>query len=206
MTSRSPGTRVRMPRAEREAQMLAVAEQVFSSRGIQAATMDEIAELVGVTKPLIYDYFGSKEGLLAATIERARGQLLAALIDAWVAQPLAPARDRVAGVVHAFFAFIDEHEQAFTLLRTEGALIGEASASVERIRQQTAKAFAEGLRTLPAFTALESRRVTVMAEILIGACERLAVWRTTHPGTTADEATALVVTTIWDGLASVSDA
>jgi AcrR family transcriptional regulator len=195
-----------MPRAEREAQMLAVAEQVFSSRGIQAATMDEIAELVGVTKPLIYDYFGSKEGLLAATIERARGQLLTALIDSWVAQPGAPARDRVRGVVHAFFSFIDDHDQAFALLRTEGALIGEASASVERIRQQTAKAFAEGLRTLPAFEALEARRVTVMAEILIGGCERLAVWRSTHPGTTADEATELVVTTIWDGLASVGDA
>ena len=186
--------------------MLAVAEQVFSARGIQTATMDEIAELVGVTKPLIYDYFGSKEGLLAATIERARGQLLAALIDSWVAQPAAPARDRVRGVVHAFFSFIDEHDQAFALLRTEGALIGEASASVERIRQQTAKAFAEGLRTLPAFEPLEARRVTVMAEILIGGCERLAVWRSTHPGTTADEATDLVVTTIWDGLASVGDA
>lgn len=186
--------------------MLAVAEQVFSSRGIQAATMDEIAEQVGVTKPLIYDYFGSKEGLLAATIERARGQLLTALIESWVAQPTAPARDRVRDVVHAFFSFIDAHEQAFALLRTEGALIGEASASVERIRQQTARAFAEGLRTLPAFAALEPRRVTVMAEILIGGCERLAVWRSAHPGTTADEATDLVVTTIWDGLASVAGA
>ena len=186
--------------------MLAVAEQVFSSRGIQAATMDEIAELVGVTKPLIYDYFGSKEGLLAATIERARGQLLTALIESWVAPPAATARDRVSGVVHAFFSFIDAHEQAFTLLRTEGALIGDASASVERIRQQTAKAFAEGLRTLPAFAVLEPHRVTVMAEILIGGCERLAVWRSAHPGTTADEATDLVITTIWDGLASVANA
>lgn len=186
--------------------MLAVAEQVFSTRGVQAATMDEIAELVGVTKPLIYDYFGSKEGLLAATIERARRQLLGALIDAWVAQPGAPARERVRDVVHAFFSFIDEHEQAFALVRTEGALVGEASESVERIRQQTAKAFAEGLRTLPAFAALEPRRVTVMAEILIGGCERLAVWRGAHPGTPAEEATELVLTTIWDGLASVNDA
>jgi AcrR family transcriptional regulator len=193
-----------MPRAEREAQMLEVAERVFSSRGIQAATMDEIAERVGVTKPLIYDYFGSKEGLLAATIERARGQLMGALIDSWVADPSAPARDRVAGVVHTFFAFIDAHEAAFALLRTEGALIGEASESVERIRQQTAKAFAEGLRTIPAFADLPPARVTAMSEILIGGCERLAVFRSTHPGSTADEATDLVVTTIWDGLASVA--
>ena len=186
--------------------MLDVAERVVSARGLQATTMDEIAELVGVTKPLIYDYFGSKEGLLAATIERVRGHLLTALIDSWVAQPLAPPRDRVRGVVHAFFAFIDAHEQAFALLCTEGALIGEASASVERIRQQTAKAFAEGLRTLPAFDAVEPHRVTAMAEIVIGGCERLAVWRSAHAGTTADGATDLVVTTIWDGLTSVADA
>ena len=184
--------------------MLRVAERVFAERGIQAATMDEIAEHVGVTKPLIYDYFGSKEGLLAATIERAREQLMGALIDSWAAEPDAPVRDRVGGVVNAFFTFIDAHEAAFALLRTEGALIGEASASVERIRQQTAKAFAEGLRTLAPFAELPSGRVTAMAEILIGGCERLAVWRSSHPGMTAAEATDLVVTTIWDGLASVA--
>jgi hypothetical protein len=61
-----------------------------------------------------------------------------------------------------------------------------------------------GLRTIPAFGELPATRVTAMAEILIGGCERLAVWRSTHPGTSADEATDLVVTTIWDGLASVS--
>jgi AcrR family transcriptional regulator len=184
--------------------MLEVAERVFSQRGIQATTMDEIAEHVGVTKPLIYDYFGSKEGLLAATIERARRQLMGALIDSWETEPEAHVRDRVAGVVNAFFAFIDAHEAAFALLRTEGALIGEASESVERIRQQTAKAFAEGLRTISPFGEVPATRVTAMAEILIGGCERLAVWRSAHPGMTAREATDLVVTTIWDGLSSVS--
>jgi AcrR family transcriptional regulator len=184
--------------------MLEVAERVFSTRGIQATTMDEIAELVGVTKPLIYDYFGSKEGLLAATIERARGQLLSALIDAWVARPGADARDRVHDVILAFFTFIDAHDQAFALLRTEGFLIGEASASVERIRQQTAKALAEGLTSLPAFAAVPEGRVTALAEIVIGGCERLAVWRSAHPGTTSAEAAAdLVMATIWDGLSSV---
>ena len=186
--------------------MLEVAERVFSARGIQATTMDEIAERVGVTKPLIYDYFGSKEGLLAATIERARGHLMGALIDAWEAAPPEPdVRGRVREVVHAFFGFIDAHEAAFALLRTEGALIGAASDSVERIRQQTAKAFAEGLLTVSAFSSLPPLRVTAMAEVLIGGCERLAVWRSTHPGgMSADEATDLVVTTIWDGLASVA--
>lgn len=183
--------------------MLEVAERVFAAQGFQSTTMDEIAEHVGITKPLIYDYFGSKEGLLAATIERARRQLMGSLIDSWASRPQDAVRDRVEAVVAAFFAFIDEHRQAFALIGTEGALIGEAAQSVERIRQQTAKGFAEGLRTLPTFATLESTQVTAMAEIVIGGCERLAVWRSANPGMSSQEATDLVLTTIWDGMASV---
>lgn len=205
MAARTPVTRVRVPRAEREAQMLEVAERVFAERGFQATTMDEVAERVGVTKPLIYDYFGSKEGLLAATIERARGQLLSVLIDAWVIDAEAHVRDRVGGVILAFFRFMDDHERAFALLRNEGSLIGAASDSVERIRQQTAKAFAEGLRTLTPFDLLPDARLDAMAEIVIGGCERLSMWRATHPGTTSEQATELVLTTIWDGLSATAD-
>lgn len=187
--------------------MLEVAERVFAARGWQAATMDEIAELVGVTKPLIYDYFGSKEGLFAATIERARGELLAALIRAWDTDPEVDVRQRVERVVIAFFRFIDDHEQAFTLLRTEGAVIGaETSASVERIRQQTAKAFADGMRTDPQFAAVSATRLTGMAEILIGGCERLAVWRAEQHRMTPAVAAELVMATLWEGLASVAGA
>lgn len=186
--------------------MLEVAERVFGANGFHATTMDDIAEQVGVTKPLIYDYFGSKEGLLAATIERARHQLLDALITAWDSDAEAAPRERVAAVITAFFTFIDEHEQAFALLRTEGSLIGEAAASVERIRQQTAKALAEGITMLPEFADLAPGRVVALAEVMIGGIERLAVYRSTHPGITSDEAAELVVTMAWDGLGSLARA
>ena len=186
--------------------MLQVAERVFGSRGFQATTMDEIAEQVGVTKPLIYDYFGSKEGLFAATIERARHQLRAAVILAWESNPDATPRLRVREVITAFFDFIDEHDRGFALLRTEGALIGEAAASVERIRQQTAKALAEGITMLPGFAELPSRRLVPLVEVIIGGIERLAAYRSERPGMTAQEAAELVVTTTWDGLASLARA
>lgn len=194
-----------MPRAEREAQMLETAEGVFAARGFQAATMEEIADLVGVTKPLIYDYFGSKEGLFAATIERARRRLLSQLVTAWDTDPSRELRSRLAHVVLAFFRFVDDHEQAFRLLRTEGAVIGaQASASVERIRQQTATAFVDGIRTDPRFAAVPRTRLTGMAEVLVGGCERLAVWRAEQHAMSAVEAAELVMATLWDGLASVA--
>ena len=186
--------------------MLEAAERVFGSRGFQATTMEEIAEQVGVTKPLIYDYFGSKEGLLAATIERARHQLLAAVITAWESNPDATPRLRVREVITAFFEFIDAHDRGFALLRTEGALIGEGAASVERIRQQTAKALAEGITMLAGFAELPSRRLVPLVEVIIGGIERLAVYRSERPGMTALEAAELVVTTTWDGLASLEKA
>src|SRR2546423_13311000 len=61
----APG-RPRVPRELREREMLEVAECVFSERGYHSASMGEIAEECGVTKPMLYAYFGSKEGLFAA--------------------------------------------------------------------------------------------------------------------------------------------
>lgn len=193
-----------MPRAAREAQMLEVAERVFATHGFQATTMDEIAEHVGVTKPLIYDYFGSKEGLLAATIERARHQLLEALLSSWASSPDAPARDRVRDLYRSFFVFIDNHSQAFAVLRSEGALIGEAAASVERIRQQTAKALAEGFLMLPQFAHLPQHQIVPMSELVIGGVERLAVYRQEKPGLTPEEAAELVMVTTWDGFVALA--
>ncbi len=184
--------------------MLDVAEQVFSARGFQAATMDEIAERVGVTKPLIYDYFGSKEGLLAATIGRARRELLSSLIDVWEALPDEAARDRLHAVVLAFFRYLDSHDDTYALVRSEGGLIGEAAVSIERVRQQTAKALAEAITSLPQFQHAPAAQLLMMAEIIIGGIERLAVVRHVTPGITAEAATELVVATAWDGLASLA--
>ena len=53
----------RMPRAEREQQMLDAAHALFAQRGYAAVAMDDVAAAVGVTKPLLYNYWGNKERL-----------------------------------------------------------------------------------------------------------------------------------------------
>lgn len=69
----------RMPRAVREQQMLDAAVLTFARRGYRAASMDEIAEVAGVSKPLVYLYLNSKEELFSAVIRREAAALAEAV-------------------------------------------------------------------------------------------------------------------------------
>jgi len=51
----------RVPRAVRERQLLELAEELFAERGYGGASMEELARRAGVTKPVVYELFGSKE-------------------------------------------------------------------------------------------------------------------------------------------------
>src|SRR6185436_4886732 len=59
----------RVPRAVRERQLVELGEQLCAERGFAKASMDELARRAGVTKPVIYELFGSKEGLFRACLE-----------------------------------------------------------------------------------------------------------------------------------------
>src|SRR5436305_14276776 len=61
--------RRKVPRAVRERQMLEVAGRVFARRGFPAASIEEIAEGAGISKPMVYNYFGSKDGTYIAYID-----------------------------------------------------------------------------------------------------------------------------------------
>src|SRR3954447_9691450 len=113
MASPAP-SRTRLPREDRMEQTLAVARGLFAERGYAGVTMDEVAAEVGVTKPLLYNYFGNKEGLYAACMERA-GDALSATIEASVASATTPQEAMRAGG-HAFFSFLDSERAAWAVL------------------------------------------------------------------------------------------
>ena len=79
MASAAPSPRTRLSRADRMEQTLEVAHVLFAARGFAAVTMDDIAAEVGVTKPLLYNYFGNKERLYVACMERAGDALFATI-------------------------------------------------------------------------------------------------------------------------------
>lgn len=189
--------RKRMPRAERMRQMIDVAEEVFSARGYAAASMDEIAELVGVSKPMLYEYFNSKEGLLLACIQESRAVLREVTEQAMVGAT--SAEDALRRGLLAFFVFIRERRQAWSLLRHEMALIGTPAAEeVEETRRQQTDLIAALMSGY--FTGDDDLRAEAAAEFVVGACERLAIWCERHEEVTPEMATEYAMDVLWAGL------
>src|SRR4029450_13737866 len=94
----------RLPRAVREQQMLDAAVRVFSRRGYHDASVDEIAEAAGISKPMVYAYPGPKEELFVARRHREGLRLIEAIASA-ARDQLAPDEQFWRGF-RAFFAFV----------------------------------------------------------------------------------------------------
>jgi AcrR family transcriptional regulator len=195
----SPKTpRKRMPRAQRERQMIEIAEAVFAERGYVSASMDEIAERVGVSKPMLYEYFHSKEGLLLACIRQSRAELRE--VTEHAVSGVSSAEEALRQGLLAFFEFIRERRQSWSLLRHEMALIGTPAADeIEATRHQQTDLIATLMSGY--FDAGSTLAVEASAEFVVGACERLAIWCERHDEVTPERATEFAMALLWDGLA-----
>jgi AcrR family transcriptional regulator len=181
-----------MSRPERERQMLDVAEEVFAEQGYHGVSMEVIAERCGVSKPMLYEYFGSKDGLMRAAIVRARGELYEATRAA-MAEAVVPHDVLRLGML-AYFAFMDAHGRSMSMLMQE-PLLGD---DIEATRRQQGDLIAPILAALaPGAPPLA---VEAYTEIIVGACERLALWRMRHPSVSAQEAARYMTDFAWSGL------
>lgn len=197
MTTSAP--RQRMARADRRDQLLAVAEKEFVERGYALASMDDLADRAGVTKPVLYDHFGSKDGLLAAILGQTGADLLAATSAA--TQGKSSSQEQLAAGLLAYFGFVERRRSAWALLLREVAPGTLAAAAVDAVRQSqvdlVAAAVADHLPSRDAALA------EVYAHVVTGAAERLAAVRLEDPGFTAEAATADLMDVMWLGFATL---
>jgi AcrR family transcriptional regulator len=179
-------------------QMIDTAEAVFAERGYAAASMDDIAERVGVSKPMLYEYFNSKEGLLLGCIRQSRTALREVTEQATMGAT--SAQDALHRGLLAFFVFIRERRQAWSLLRHEMALIGTPAADeIEETRRQQTDLIAALMSGY--FDAGSELQVEASAEFVVGACERLAIWCERHDEVSPEMATQYAMDVLWRGLA-----
>jgi AcrR family transcriptional regulator len=168
MTTQPTSSSHRMPRAEREQQMLAAAGEAFATHGFHDASMEAIAEAAGISKPMLYNYFGSKHGLYVAYVERSGGLLMQSMRKAGA--PDAPAAERLYAGILAFLTYAEEHRSGWAVLHRETlAQGGPLAAEVSALRQRIARLLTRLFDDEP------------FAHAFAGAGESLASWWLAHP-------------------------
>ena len=131
----------RLPAARRRRQLLDVALEVFAENGYHETSMEEVAEAAGVTKPVLYQHFGSKRELYLELLDDVGGRLMDVIAKA-VAGAGGP-RQQVQGGFRAYFRFVADHQSAFQLLFGSGARRDEEFAdAVRKVEASIADAIA----------------------------------------------------------------
>ncbi len=162
-----------MPRAVRERQLVELGVELFAERGFAKASMDELAGRAGVTKPVIYELFGSKEGLFRACLEGLALRLAETIAEAARAERDPEARLRAGGL--AFLRFAQENRVAYELLYE-----GRFSDAAVTVRKRQAALILELMREM-APDGVDPRELEVAAHAVNSAYEGVAHWMWEHP-------------------------
>ncbi len=105
--------RKRLTASQRRAQLIEVGRKVLAQHGYEGTSVEELARAAGVSKPIIYEHFGGKEGLFAVVVDREMDQLLQRVKES-IAQ--GTPRQRFEGAVLAFLCYIEERPDGFSVL------------------------------------------------------------------------------------------
>jgi AcrR family transcriptional regulator len=174
--------------------MLATARALFADRGYAEVTMDSVAAAVGVTKPLLYNYFGNKEQLFLACMKPAGDALLTHIVTAVQKAPDAPAALRSG--IHAYFDFLDAEGDAWRVLYDESLPAdGEIAAHVGEYRARLANLVTAALQE-----RTESPAVEPLSIAILGAAEALGRWWLRTQKLPAERTAELLIRTIEPGL------
>ncbi len=182
--SKRPGTATpgeRLARAERERLMLRAAGEAFATQGFHGSSMDDIARAAGITKPMLYRYFGSKEGLYAAYLQTTGHEL----VDKMRAPETRgePPEVRLRAGVRAFLNYVKEHRAGWTVLHVETTVPADAE-----VAHEVAELRGRIIRLLTTLFGDEA-----FAHAFTGAAESLATWWVNQPNPSIDEASAILM-------------
>jgi AcrR family transcriptional regulator len=163
---------IRLPAAERRAQLLEVACRLFAQDGYTGASMEAIAEAAGVTKPVLYQHFPSKHALYDGLLTIELGRLEAAFEDA-----IEHAEDNAARLRQGFGAYVDfvaVHEDAFRVLFTSS--LGREDAFRERVARFRDWIAGRITAIIQAEAGLPETRARALAAAMVGMAEGAATW------------------------------
>lgn len=192
--------RGRVPSGVRQRQILLVAQQLFASNGYHSTGIVDIARAAGVTRPVVYKHFGSKEEIYLAALREARQELMRDLTTALAGD--ADHSVRVREATDAYFRYVERNQASWELLFGGGAAVaGPAAAEAARLRSETIRFIAGQIRR--AAPNADPLLCEALAYGMSGSAEQIAKWWCRHPHVERSQVVDYQMTYAWPGLAEL---
>ena len=192
----------RLTGQERRQRILDAAADAFALDGYHATSIREIAARAGITKPVLYDHFPSKQGLYIELIEAARDELT--MRGAAAMRSGAPVELRVRAAIDAFFAYVEARPTAARVLFRPPEGDSEVIKAAERVQREATAALVELVaneRDLLRGAADRDRRLQLFMEFTKRGLHGLAGWWREHPDLPREALVEAVMDLVWRGLA-----
>jgi AcrR family transcriptional regulator len=188
--------RARMTSAERREQLLEIARALFAERGFEGASIEEIATRAEVSKPIVYEHFGGKEGLYAVVVDREVRTLLTMMRSSLTAgRP----RELLEQATFALLDYIDESSDGFRILVRDsplgsdsgsfGSIIGDIASRVEYILEGEFRS-----------RGLDPDYAPMYAQMLVGMVGTTGQWWLNARKAAKADVAAHLVNLAWNGL------
>ena len=181
---------------ERREQLLRVGKQLFAERGFEATSIEEIAQRAQVSKPVVYEHFGGKEGLYAVVVDREMQSLLDRVTEALVATHPRAILEQAA---IALLTYIEDEPEGFRVLVRDSpvaitsgnfaSLMADVASKVEHI------VAAEFIRL-----GLDAEMAPLYSHALVGMVALVGQWWLDAEEPSKDKVAAHLVNLAWNGL------
>ncbi|HWH32973.1 MAG TPA: TetR/AcrR family transcriptional regulator [Egibacteraceae bacterium] len=203
MSEGSGRARARMTGTQRREQLIGIGRQVFAERGFEAASVEEIAERAAVSKPVVYEHFGGKEGLYAVVVDREVRLLVDEITQA--IEATAHPRDAVEGAALAFLTYIEEHREGFQIL-VRDAPIGTTTGTLPSVLGDVAASAESVLAAQFKSRGYETKTAPLYARALVGMVALVGQWWLEAGKPKRREVVAHIVNLAWNGLKDLDPA
>lgn len=188
--------KVRMSGQERREQLLTVGRKLFASKGFEAVSVEEIAAKAGVSKPVVYEHFGGKEGLYAVLVDREMNELLGTISDALTGTN---ARLLLEQAGLALFDYIDSCPDGFRILVRDSPVSQDSGSFASLIVDVAAQVEHLLAREFSAHK-INSKLAPMYSQMLVGMVALTGQWWLDVRKPKKEEVVAHLVNLAWNGL------
>jgi AcrR family transcriptional regulator len=188
-----------MRAAERREQLIAVARGLFASRGYEGTSVEEIAAMAEVSKPVVYEHFGGKEGLYAVVVDREVRTLLEGIRGSLTS---GRQRELIEQAAMALLDYIESHTDGFRILARDSS-VGSSGGSFASILSDIASQVEGILSDEFRRRGLDPKTAPMYAQMLVGMVALTGQWWLDARRPKKPEVAAHLVNLAWNGLSGL---